>query len=104
MNARPERRFLFRLAGHLGKTVRWICEHMDSRELTEWIVYDRYYEPFGDYWRQTGLMASASLAPYTKAKPPSPQDFMPLDPHAPQHQTQIDAVLRQMQQDLEGDQ
>lgn len=103
MNARPERRFLFRLAGHLGKTVRQICEEMDSRELTEWIIYDRYFEPLGNQWRQSALMAAASVAPYCKGRPPTVEELMPIDPHAPQHHTQITATLKRLQADLDGE-
>ena len=54
MNARPTRRFLFRLAGHLGMTVRELGERMDSRELTEWMAFERYYHgTIGDEWWQT---------------------------------------------------
>lgn len=38
---------MFRLAGHLGKSVRWIEQNISSSELTEWIAYDEYIEPFG---------------------------------------------------------
>lgn len=38
---------MFRLAGHLGKSVRWIEKNISSSELTEWIAYYEYIEPFG---------------------------------------------------------
>ena len=38
---------MFRLAGHLGKSVRWIEQNISSSELTEWIAYYEYIEPFG---------------------------------------------------------
>lgn len=38
--------FLFRLAGHLGKSVRQLLASMDSAELTEWQAYYSI-EPFG---------------------------------------------------------
>jgi hypothetical protein len=101
MNARPLRRFLFRLAGHLGMTVREIETRMDSRELSEWIALDRYYEPLGDTWLQTGYQIAASLAPYSKRKL-DPRDFVPTAGKAPMHQTQIDDQLKMLQADLEG--
>jgi hypothetical protein len=97
MNARPLRRFLFRLAGHLHMTVAELCERMDSRELTEWIVYERYWRgPLDDGWRQTGLLASAILAPYSKrGQAPKSTDFIPLE-KPPQHKTQMEETLEQM--------
>lgn len=38
---------MFRLAGHLGKSVRWIEKNISSSELTEWIAFYEYIEPFG---------------------------------------------------------
>ena len=38
---------MFRLAGHLGKSVRWIEQNISSSELTEWLAYYEYIEPFG---------------------------------------------------------
>jgi len=43
LNARPSRRFLFALAGHLGMTVRELCTRMDSRELSEWYAYVHHF-------------------------------------------------------------
>lgn len=97
MNARPLERFLFRLAGHLHKTVREICETMDSVELSKWIVYERYWRgPLDDDWRQTGLLASVFLAPYTRrGQSAKPQDFIPTE-KPPQHKTQMEETLIRM--------
>lgn len=97
MNARPLRRFLFRLAGHLGMTVAELCERMDSRELSEWIVYERYWRgPLDDSWRQTGILASAAIAPYAKrGHAPKASDFIPVE-KPPQHTTQMQDTLQQM--------
>jgi hypothetical protein len=38
---------------------------------------------------QTGMQMSAALAPYSKHKPPDPQDFIPVDSLTPQHPTQV---------------
>lgn len=101
MNARPLRRFLFRLAGHLHMTVGELCQRMDSRELTEWIAYERYWHgPLSDEWLQVGVVASAALAPYTKrGSSPKPHDFVPVE-KPPQHNTQINATLEQMAKTL----
>ena len=105
MNARPTRRFLFRLAGHLGMTVRELGKRMDSRELTEWMAFEQYYHgTLGDEWRQTGMLAAAVIAPHCgRGKTPKPEDFIPIDKHRPQHPTQIRETLRQLAKDLETD-
>jgi hypothetical protein len=102
MNARPLRRFLFRLAGHLKMTVGELCRRMDSRELSEWIAYDRYYEPIGDQWLQTGVVTSAVIATVAGRKAPKPQDIVPIDKRAPMHPSQIEAELRRMHEDMNG--
>ena len=38
---------MFRLAGHLGKSVEWIEENISSLELMEWLAFYEYIEPFG---------------------------------------------------------
>lgn len=97
MNARPLRRFLFRLAGHLHMTVGELCERMDSHELSEWIVYERYWHgPLSEEWRQTGVLASAMLAPYTRrGQSPKATDFIPIE-SPPQHMTQMEQTLKAM--------
>ncbi len=71
--------FLFRLAGHLGKSVRELLRSMDSAELSEWQAYYSI-EPFGpaqeDY--RAGICAAVThnSVPREKgAKPAQPQDF-----------------------------
>ena len=95
--------FLFRLAGHLGMTVKRLCEEMDSREFAEWVAIHRHFHPLPDAWRQTGLMASATLAPYCpRGRTPKIDDFIPVV-KAPQHELQIQAALEQLAKDLAGD-
>jgi hypothetical protein len=77
-------------------TVRELSQRMDSRELAEWIAMHRYYSPLPDSWRQTGLLASASLAPYcSKGRTPKPDDFVPVE-EPPQHESQMLDVLAEM--------
>ena len=38
---------MFRLAGHLSKSVRWIEDNISSSELIEWLAFYEYIEPFG---------------------------------------------------------
>lgn len=78
MRRRPDIRFLFRLAGHLGKTVGELVETIDPRELALWRAFDGI-EPFGDEWRRSmrgiHLLLAAKLgrdSPYR-----SEDDLMP---------------------------
>ena len=38
---------MFRLAGHLGKSVAWIEENISGKELMQWLAFYEYIEPFG---------------------------------------------------------
>jgi len=70
-------------------TVRELGERMDSREFAEWVALHRFFEPLPDAWRQTGLLASAALAPYCKkGATPKAEDFVPIE-QAQQHEAQI---------------
>lgn len=88
------------LAGHLKMTVGELERRMDSRELSEWLAFARYFQPLDNSWAQTGVIASAALAPYCKrGATPRPADFVPIAP-APQHPTQMTDVLFKMKKDL----
>lgn len=90
------------LASHLRMTVGQLEREMDSRELSEWLAYSRYFQPLDNSWTQTGILASVSLAPHAKkGQCPAPRDFVPIE-HAPQHKTQMLSVLEQMKRDLDG--
>lgn len=78
MKARPDRVFLFRLAGFLKMTVRELGERMLVDEFREWMAFDRYLEPFGREWEQTGTLAALAIAPHVKGRTPKPEDFMPI--------------------------
>lgn len=83
-------------------TVNELSTRMDSRELTEWIAYTRYYEAIPDSWAETGLLASAMLAPYAqKGKAPQASDFIPIE-KPPQHQQQMIEQIKQLQQIFNG--
>jgi len=97
---RPARVFLFRLAAQLGMTVAQLCQTMDSRELSEWMAIHRYYMPLQDSWHQTGVLASAVLAPYCgKSRQPKPIDFVPIE-KAPQSNAQIAEAFKQLAEQL----
>lgn len=71
-----------------------LCTRMDSRELTEWAAFTRYFRALPDEWEQTGLLVSSLLAPYSKDKVPKPSDFIPLE-RPPNHpQQDLDALMR----------
>lgn len=90
------------LAGHLKMTVGELEQRMDSRELSEWLAFARYFQPLDNSWAQAGVIASATLAPYSRrGHCPKPADFIPLEP-APQHRSQMLEVLAQMKKDLDG--
>ena len=75
---------------------------MDSQELSEWLAVHTHFMPLPDPWHQTGVLASAALAPYSKkGNPPKASDFVPIQ-KPPQHEEQIAAALRQLQQELRG--
>jgi hypothetical protein len=65
------------LALALGKSVRWLRQNMDARELAEWMAYDRL-SPIDPQWRadlRMALLRSTLLAANgVKAKP---EDLMP---------------------------
>jgi len=93
---------MFRLAGHLKMTVGEIERRMSAVEFAEWLAYTRYFEALPDSWRETGLLASAVLAPYSaKGRTPKADDFVPIE-KPPQHQDQMFDQLRQLKQDLDG--
>lgn len=80
MTGRPTREFYFRLAGHLGYTVRELLGRIDSRELTEWMAYERLAGPLGG--RRLDHAASiiaATVANANKGKgaPRRPEQFLP---------------------------
>lgn len=77
-------------------TVRELERRMDSRELSEWIAYTRYYQPLPDSWRQTGLVASAVLAPHSpRGRGPKPADFVPVET-PPQHPDQVRSEIQKL--------
>lgn len=77
-----------RLAGHLKwPSVSWGLERISSRELTEWQAFERI-EPWGDEWRQVGMICSTQ-ATLAGRKDCPPERFMPIE-HKPAQQTAAD--------------
>jgi len=86
----------------LKMTVGELERRMSAVEFAEWLAYTRYFEAIPDSWRETGLLASAVLAPYSaKGRTPKADDFVPIE-KPPQHQDQMLDQLRQLKQDLGG--
>jgi len=75
--SRPERRFWFQLAGHLGYTVGELQQRIGSREFSEWQEYAKH-EPLLheklDILAADIATAAASSHPYLK-KPPKWKDY-----------------------------
>jgi hypothetical protein len=81
-------------------TVGELFTRMSSRELTEWMAYTKHYEAIPDPWMQTGVIASALLAPHLpRGMKASPSDFVPLDT-PPQHQLQTFEQLMKLRREL----
>ncbi len=74
------RRFWFRLAMHLGMSVKQAQASIDSREFSEWLAYDEV-EPFGE--RRADLRSGIIAATVANVSRPKgrrvykPKDFMP---------------------------
>lgn len=64
------------LAGHLGKSLRWVEKHIDSVELSKWIAL-LAVEPWGCYRQDllNAIACFASVSPWGKASKVS--DWMP---------------------------
>ena len=79
-------------------TVGELERRMSAVEFAEWLAYTRYFEALPDSWRETGLLASAVLAPYSaRGKAPRAEDFVPIE-KPPQHQQQMVDQVKQLQQ------
>lgn len=90
------------LAGHLKMTVSELEQRMDSRELSEWLAWARYFQPLDNSWAQTGILASVSLLPHLRrGQAAKPSDFIPTE-RPPQHKSKMLDVLNQMKMDLDG--
>jgi hypothetical protein len=91
-----------RLAGYLKMTLEDVLTRMSSREFGYWQAYHRYYEPVGGDWHKTGLVVSASLAPYCpRGSSPKPKDFIPVM-QPPQHPIKMMEELRRLKEDIEA--
>ena len=69
---------MFKLAGHLGKTVGELEQMLTVSELNEWRAYD-VIDPIGGYRTDLGFALLAYLQAGDKDK--SVQDFLIIDPN-----------------------
>lgn len=69
---------MFKLAGHLGKTVGELEQTLTMSELNEWRVYD-VIDPIGSYRTDLGFALLAYMQAGDKDK--SVQDFLIIDPN-----------------------
>ena len=56
----------------------WSLEYIESLPLTtyrELLAFDRYVEPIGREWEQTGTLAALTIAPHVKGKTPKANWF-----------------------------
>lgn len=69
---------MFKLAGHLGKTVGELERTLTVAEFAEWVAYDEL-DPIGGYRTDLGFALLAYLQAGDKDK--SVQDFLIIDPN-----------------------
>ena len=96
---RPERRFYFKLALNLGKTVRQLLREIDSEELSEWYAYDQRW-PLPDHWQQTARVCRIVMAAsgnYKKHDIPDESAFMPVAKHRAQGEQEMIAEFKKLQ-------
>lgn len=88
----------------LALATGWTLEHIESLPVTayrELLAFDRYVEPIGRSWEQTGTLAALSIAPHVKGKTPKPGDFIPVR-KPPMSGAEISAELAKLKQPHNG--
>ena len=101
---RPERRFYFKLALALGKTVKQLLREVDSEELSEWAAYDRRW-PLPDSWQQTARLCRTIVCAsgnYRRGEIPEEVDFIPIAVRPEQTQNEMLAELMKLQAANQG--
>lgn len=59
----------------------WPLEYVEQLPLTtyrELLAFDRFIEPIGREWEQTGTLAALTIAPHVRGRTPKPEDFIPI--------------------------
>jgi len=67
--------FWFRLASHLGMSVRRAQQEIDSREFTQWLALYLYWGLDVTGWEQAGMMCAVTAGIHGAKC--TPEDFMP---------------------------
>jgi len=83
-------------------TLRQLAESMDVAELRKWMAFHRYFDPLGQEYFQTCLLASAVVAPYSKGSPPDPRKLMPVM-QPPMTANEIEAELAKLKRPGHGE-
>ena len=82
----------------------WTLEYVEQLPLTtyrELLAFDRYFEPIGRAWEQTGTLAALTIAPHVRGKAPKPGDFIPVR-KPPMTAAEIAAELSKLTQKTNG--
>lgn len=72
------RRFLFKLAAHLGRTIQELEQSISYAEFIEWMAYDRL-DPIGGY--RQDLQTAHILSVLIGSKGKTISDYLPIDPN-----------------------
>jgi hypothetical protein len=83
----------------------WTLEYVEGLSLTtyrELMAFDRYFEPIGRTWEQTGTLASLVIAPHSRGRTPKPSDFIPVS-KPPMSADEIAAELSKLGQKHHGE-
>lgn len=83
------RKFIFRLALALGRTVDELLHSISSAELSEWIAFDRVERLPDPYW--IGGMTASVIANSVAGAKTTPADFIPREVEKPR-QTQAEMI------------
>ncbi len=83
----------------------WSLEYVEGLPLTtyrELLAFDRFFEPIGRQWEQTGTLAALTIAPHVRGRTPKPQDFIPIR-KPPMTAEEIAAELSKLKPQTDGE-
>lgn len=83
----------------------WTLEYVEQLPLTtyrELLAFDRFFEPIGRTWEQTGTLAALAIAPHVRGRTPKPQDFIPIR-KPPMTAEEIAAELSKLKPKTDGE-
>lgn len=82
----------------------WPLEYVEQLPLTtyrELLAFDRFIEPIGREWEQTGTLAALMIAPHVRGRTPKPEDFIPIR-KPPMTAEEIAAELSKLNRPTDG--